>query len=89
MIFVPATLDFSQGYFLQVLINCVVSWTVRGGLSLREGLQLVEVVQRTGALRAMDMVEVNPILGTTAEGSHTAHTARLIILGALFGYRGI
>ncbi|XP_049941277.1 arginase, hepatic [Schistocerca serialis cubense] len=35
---------------------------VRGGLTLREGLQIVEEVHRTGRMAAFDIVELNPEL---------------------------
>lgn len=41
---------------------------VRGGLTLREGLYVVEAVAETGNLCALDVVETNPLLATTAVG---------------------
>ncbi|XP_053634917.1 arginase, hepatic [Cherax quadricarinatus] len=61
---------------------------VRGGLSLREGLQITEAVRETGHLRCMDIVEVNPHLGNPDDAVLTANAARLILLSALHGYRG-
>ncbi|XP_063605845.1 arginase, hepatic-like [Penaeus indicus] len=61
---------------------------VRGGLTLREGLNIVEVARNTGHLRAFDMVEVNPDLGNQNDANLTSQAARLVILAALAGYRG-
>ena len=36
---------------------------MRGGLSLREGMFLCDMLHKTGRLQALDMVEVNPKLG--------------------------
>ncbi len=41
-----------------------VGTPVRGGLSYREAHMLMELVADTGRLRALDLVEVNPILDT-------------------------
>nr|XP_045622179.1 arginase, hepatic-like [Procambarus clarkii] len=61
---------------------------VRGGLHLREGLQIAEAVHQTGYLRALDLVEVNPGLGSRDDAHLTSQAARLIILSALHSYRG-
>ncbi|KAJ6779576.1 hypothetical protein PWT90_04740 [Aphanocladium album] len=42
---------------------------VRGGLTLREGDYICESVHQTGSLIAIDLVEVNPSLAATEEGS--------------------
>ncbi|CAG0883429.1 unnamed protein product [Darwinula stevensoni] len=61
---------------------------VPGGLSLREGEYLMEVIHETGALEALDMVEVNPLLGSGEEAEKTAQAAELLILAACGRYRG-
>ncbi|RXG62177.1 Arginase-2, mitochondrial [Armadillidium vulgare] len=61
---------------------------VRGGLSLREGLSIVEEARNTGRLRGFDLVEVNPTIGTVNDSSLTAEAAKAIILGATAGFRG-
>ena len=38
------------------------SFSASGGLTLREGLTLMEDVYETGCLRGLDLVEVNPAL---------------------------
>ena len=37
---------------------------MRGGLGYREAHMLMELVADTGRLRALDLVEVNPVLDT-------------------------
>ncbi|KAB7503825.1 Arginase-1 [Armadillidium nasatum] len=61
---------------------------VRGGLSLREGLSIVEEARNTGRLRGFDLVEVNPTLGTVKDAALTAEAAKAIILSATAGVRG-
>lgn len=63
------------------------SSAVRGGLTMREGLAVCEAVRATGHLGALDLVEVNPTLGTGRDAARTAHAARLLLLSALTGYR--
>ncbi|XP_045106729.1 arginase, hepatic-like isoform X1 [Portunus trituberculatus] len=60
---------------------------VRGGLTLREGLALCEAVQETGYLSALDLVEVNPSIGTGEDAAITTNAARLLLLSALAGRR--
>ncbi|XP_023016433.1 arginase isoform X2 [Leptinotarsa decemlineata] len=59
--------------------------SVRGGLTLREGIQIMEMVYNTGRLGAMDLVEVNPSIGTEQDVKKTIDAAIHIILAA-FGY---
>jgi len=60
---------------------------VRGGLTLREGLTLCDMVHSTGRLRAVDMVEVNPKLGSDMKDvATTVNAANNIILAAM-GHR--
>lgn len=54
---------------------------------MREGLAVCEAVRATGHLSALDLVEVNPTLGTGRDAARTAHAARLLLLSALTGYR--
>jgi len=61
---------------------------VRGGLTLREGMHLCDMIQRTGRLTAMDLVEVNPRLGGHLEAQKTVESAVLLIYSAL-GLRDI
>merc|ERR1712013_244460 len=60
---------------------------VRGGLTLREGLTLCDLVYQTGRLKAVDMVEVNPSLASSEiEKARTVNAANNILLAAL-GFR--
>jgi len=57
---------------------------VRGGLTLHEGITLCQLLHQTSRLRAIDMVEVNPILAKDAiEAKKTVNAANDIILAAL------
>lgn len=53
---------------------------VRGGLTLREGKTIMEEVSRCGSLRCLDLVEVNPLLGSVGDVSCTVEAARHILL---------
>ncbi|CAL4106302.1 unnamed protein product, partial [Meganyctiphanes norvegica] len=61
---------------------------VRGGLTLREGQQIVDAARMSGNLRAIDMVEVNPTLGSVTSAEHTADAAKYILITAINGFRG-
>ena len=61
---------------------------VRGGLSLREGMTVCDMIQRTGRLSAMDLVEINPRLGDEREVMKTVESAQLLIYSTL-GLRDI
>ena len=57
---------------------------MRGGLTLREALTLCEVVEETGRLTGLDLVEVNPSLATSqAEVDTTVDAALEVILAAV------
>ncbi|XP_067213859.1 arginase, hepatic isoform X4 [Linepithema humile] len=58
---------------------------VRGGLSLREAIHLMEEIYRTRRLSAIDLVEVNPQIGTKQNVEITVEAAIHIIQAAL-GY---
>lgn len=58
---------------------------VLGGLSYREGLYITEEIYKTGLLSGLDIMEVNPTLGKTAEEvKSTVNTAVALTL-ACFG----
>ncbi|KAK3913244.1 Arginase, hepatic [Frankliniella fusca] len=61
------------------------SVAVRGGLTLREGIHIMEKVHETGRLAAVDLVEVNPALGSARDVSTTLQAA-LQLLVAAFGH---
>jgi arginase len=56
---------------------------VQGGLTLREGVFLMEEAYNTGTLQSMDLVEVNPCLGDARDVEKTLNAAKLIIQAAL------
>ncbi|OXU22802.1 hypothetical protein TSAR_004606 [Trichomalopsis sarcophagae] len=58
---------------------------VRGGLSLREGIHLMEDLYRTNRLNALDLVEVNPRIGDKKSVDLTVEAA-IHIIQAGFGY---
>ncbi|CAG2056976.1 unnamed protein product [Timema podura] len=57
---------------------------VRGGMSLREGIQVMEQAHRTGRLSAVDLVEVNPSIGDKRDVHLTLQAAKHL-LQAVFG----
>nr|CAD7433799.1 unnamed protein product [Timema monikensis] len=57
---------------------------VRGGMSLREGIQVMEQAHRTGRLSAIDLVEVNPSIGDKRDVHLTIQAAKHL-LQAVFG----
>ncbi|GBP66788.1 Arginase-2, mitochondrial [Eumeta japonica] len=62
---------------------------VRGGLTLREGITVMEMLHATGRLRAVDLVEINPALGDDADRRHTLEAGLCILKAALgFSRRG-
>ncbi|KAK0081859.1 hypothetical protein PV325_011447 [Microctonus aethiopoides] len=58
---------------------------VRGGLTLREGIHLMEEIHRTNRLNAIDLVEVNPKIGNDTS-VHLTTDAAIHILQAALGY---
>lgn len=60
----------------------VLFLTVRGGLTLREGIQVMEESYRTQRLSAVDLVEVNPGLGSPTDVKITLEAAKHIIRAA-------
>lgn len=67
------------------MYNAIYCFLVRGGLTLREGIHIMERVYRTGRLGAMDIVEVNPSIGSEKEVQITVDAAMHVILAA-FGH---
>lgn len=74
--------DATIGYTQIVLL------IVRGGLTLREGTELLRSVHRTGRLSAVDIVEINPLLGTEYEQKITLEAARHLAAAAAGYYPG-
>ncbi|XP_052753730.1 arginase, hepatic [Galleria mellonella] len=58
---------------------------VRGGLTLREAINLMEIIYSTGRLRAIDLVEINPALGNDSDRKRTIE-AGLAVLRAGLGF---
>ncbi|XP_056325587.1 arginase-1 [Danio aesculapii] len=58
---------------------------VAGGLTYREGIYITEHVCQTGLLSAVDMVEVNPKLGKTADEIKSTVNAAVDLLLGCFG----
>ncbi|XP_063221265.1 arginase, hepatic isoform X2 [Bacillus rossius redtenbacheri] len=55
---------------------------VRGGLTLREGLHVMDEAFRTGRLSAVDLVEVNPKIGDQRDVTNTIEAAIKILEAA-------
>lgn len=69
-----------------LMINLYIFiFVVRGGLSLREAIHLMEEIHRTNRLSAIDLVEVNPQIGSEQDIKMTVQAAIHIIQAAL-GY---
>ncbi|XP_072163630.1 arginase, hepatic-like [Diadema setosum] len=56
---------------------------VLGGLTYREGIYIAEEIAETGLLSSMDLVEVNPQLGSQSQQESTINAAVDVILAAL------
>lgn len=52
-------------------------------MTLREGIQLMEIAHRTGRLGAIDMVEVNPSIGNEQDVKRTVEAAIYVIAAGL------
>jgi len=59
-----------------------------GGLSLREALYLAEEIYETGQLTALDLVEVNPDLGSESDVNNTLEAAKQVLLSFFGSNRG-
>ncbi|XP_061398305.1 arginase-1, partial [Musca vetustissima] len=60
---------------------------VYGGLSLREGIYIVETLSETKRVQGFDLVEVNPSLGTPTDVATTLTASMEILKTACGGYR--
>ena len=56
---------------------------VRGGLTFREAHYVVEAASESGYLGSLDMVEVNPTLGSYEDNKHTVEMGLALISSAL------
>lgn len=61
---------------------------VRGGLTLREAMTLMEDCFVHGNLHAIDIAEVNTHLRDYSDGTKTLRAAKCVIMSALGYYRG-
>ncbi|XP_011871942.1 PREDICTED: arginase, hepatic isoform X1 [Vollenhovia emeryi] len=77
-VYVHARCSYCKSLYLHIC-------TVRGGLSLREAIHLMEEIYRTNRLSAIDLVEVNPQIGSERDVKLTVQAAIHIIQAAL-GY---
>ncbi len=55
---------------------------IRGGLTLREGIYIMEEAYNTGRLTNVDLVEVNPSIGTERDVKKTVETANMLLCAA-------
>ncbi|KGL73306.1 hypothetical protein N309_03375, partial [Tinamus guttatus] len=58
---------------------------VLGGLTYREGMYITEEIHNTGMLSAVDMVEVNPLLGASPEEVNATARLAVDVIAACFG----
>lgn len=78
-------------YDIDSICDSVVRSTgtpVPGGLTLREGITLMEMIHDTRRLVSLDLVEVNPLLGSEDDAVTTVRAAKQIIVAALGNSRG-
>lgn len=70
--------------FFEILIFNLYyfSITVPGGLTLREGIRIIERINETGRLRGLDMVEVCPNIGDAKDVKTTIDSAIQLIVAA-------
>ncbi|XP_044728685.1 arginase, hepatic [Chrysoperla carnea] len=61
--------------------------SVRGGLTLREGVSLMEAFYRTGRLNGIDLVEVNPDIGDKKDVKTTIDAAISILMAGCGHFR--
>lgn len=59
--------------------------SVRGGLTLREGVHIMEIVHQTGRMSVMDLMEVNPSIGLKRDVDKTV-SAAVHVIKAAFGF---
>lgn len=63
--------------------------SVPGGLTLRDAIKLMEIIHETGRLRAIDLVEINPALGSDSDRKRTIEAGLYVLKAALgFSRRG-
>ncbi|XP_054262817.1 arginase-1-like isoform X1 [Macrosteles quadrilineatus] len=70
---------------LDVLEAPSTGCSVCGGLTLREGIHILEIVHQTGRMKVMDLVEVNPNIGSERDVKKTVDAA-LHLIKAAYGF---
>ncbi|XP_070775843.1 arginase-2, mitochondrial isoform X3 [Enoplosus armatus] len=58
---------------------------VNGGLTYREGIYITEEIHNTGLLSAMDLVEVNPVLGANREAVEATASLAVNVIASSLG----
>ncbi|XP_008311803.1 arginase-2, mitochondrial [Cynoglossus semilaevis] len=58
---------------------------VNGGLTYREGIYITEEIHNTGLLSAMDLVEVNPMLGANPEAVEATASLAVDVIASSLG----
>ncbi|KAM7403579.1 hypothetical protein PAMA_004164 [Pampus argenteus] len=58
---------------------------VNGGLTYREGIYITEEIHNTGLLSAMDLVEVNPVLGASREAVEATASLAVDVIASSLG----
>ncbi|XP_037551024.1 arginase-2, mitochondrial [Nematolebias whitei] len=58
---------------------------VNGGLTYREGIYLTEEIHNTGLLSAIDLVEVNPVLGASQEAVEATASLAVDVIASSLG----
>uniref|UniRef100_K7FJU5 Arginase n=1 Tax=Pelodiscus sinensis TaxID=13735 RepID=K7FJU5_PELSI len=58
---------------------------VLGGLTYREGMYITEEIYNTGLLSAVDLVEVNPLLGASQEEVNATASLAVDVIATCFG----
>ncbi|XP_053289987.1 arginase-2, mitochondrial [Pleuronectes platessa] len=58
---------------------------VNGGLTYREGMYITEEIHNTGLLSAMDLVEVNPVLGANREAVEATASLAVNVIASSLG----
>ncbi|XP_072031873.1 arginase-1-like [Amphiura filiformis] len=68
---------------LDPIVSPSTGTPVWGGLTYREGMYIAEEVSRTNLMSVVDLVEVNPQLGTPAQQEATVQTAVDVLMAAI------
>lgn len=71
---------------LDVAVAPSTGTAVAGGLTLREGLYIMDTIRDTDRLQGVDMVEVNPHIGNEADVQATV-SAALNVIKVAFGHK--